>query len=195
MYQAECGLLDSLSLTFREARDSDSKSIQKLILKILEEFGLEADLNEINGNLPVIDSNYQKNDRVLWVIERADSEIVATTAMLSIDSNDERNYSKKTISGEPQFTQNLLTKGQSVKIMELRKMYITSEYRNKGLGRFLLQKNINWCKQNKVIKIRLKTASVLKSAIALYTKFGFQEIPAATSGSRCDRQFELQITG
>jgi putative acetyltransferase len=64
------------------------------------------------------------------------------------------------------------------KIAELKRMFIRSEHRNKGLGNKLMRKAIELAKGLGYEKIRLDTLDTMKSAIALYEKFGFKQTGA-----------------
>ncbi|MFW9258063.1 GNAT family N-acetyltransferase [Nostoc sp. CALU 546] len=59
---------------------------------------------------------------------------------------------------------------------ELKRMYVRSEFRRKGIGRALLQDIINEAVYIGYSRIRLDTAPFAKEAQALYRAFGFQDI-------------------
>ena len=158
--------LASKGLVIRIAEDSDAKSILELIFTVLREFNLPIDPKGIDGDLCAIESNYHKNGGILWVIETEQGEIIATSAVAVLIPD---------------------------KHVELRKMYIEAGYRKLGLGRLLMELTLSWCQQQKIRKISLETASVLKSAIAMYLQFGFIEIPQKNNAARCDRHFELLL--
>jgi putative acetyltransferase len=63
-------------------------------------------------------------------------------------------------------------------IAELKRMFIKEEHRNKGLGKELLQRAIELAKELGYKKIRLDTLDTMRSAIALYEKFGFRQTGA-----------------
>lgn len=64
------------------------------------------------------------------------------------------------------------------KIAELKRMFIRLEHRNKGLGNELMRKAIELAKDLGYENIRLDTLDTMKSAIALYEKFGFKQTGA-----------------
>lgn len=64
------------------------------------------------------------------------------------------------------------------KTSELKRMYVKKEFRNKGIGKKLLQMVIEESKKLGYEKIQLDTISTMKEAIYLYEKFGFVEISA-----------------
>ena len=61
-------------------------------------------------------------------------------------------------------------------VFELTKMAVKPEYRNKGIGKKLLKKCINYSKSNNHSSIILYSNKKLNNAIHLYRKFGFKEI-------------------
>ena len=61
-------------------------------------------------------------------------------------------------------------------VFELTKMAVKPEYRNKGIGKKLLKKCINYYKSNNHSSIILYSNKKLNNAIHLYRNFGFKEI-------------------
>ena len=61
-------------------------------------------------------------------------------------------------------------------VFELTKMAVKPEYRNKGIGKKLLKKCINYSKSNNHSSIILYSNKKLNNAIHLYRNFGFKEI-------------------
>ena len=66
------------------------------------------------------------------------------------------------------------TKEKSV--FELTKMAVNPEYRNKGIGKKLLQKCLSFSKQKGCKSLILYSNRKLKNAIYLYHQFGFEEV-------------------
>ena len=67
-------------------------------------------------------------------------------------------------------------KGGEYHVCELQKMYIKKEARGKGLGRALLDKCIEFAKQEKFSLCYLESLPQLKDALRLYEKGGFKYI-------------------
>ena len=61
-------------------------------------------------------------------------------------------------------------------VFELTKMAVKPEYRNKGIGKKLLKKCIDYSKSNGHSSIILYSNKKLNNAIHLYRNFGFKEI-------------------
>jgi len=64
------------------------------------------------------------------------------------------------------------------RVAELKRMFVKDTYRNKGLGKVLLDKAIELSRSLGYEKIRLDTLDTMKPAIALYEKFGFKQTGA-----------------
>jgi GNAT superfamily N-acetyltransferase len=57
--------------------------------------------------------------------------------------------------------------------MELKRLYLSSLERGRGLGRMLLEYAIQYAREKKVQTMRLETTSKFKEAVSLYRKSGF----------------------
>ena len=76
---------------------------------------------------------------------------------------------------------------------ELRKMYLHSAFRGKGLGRHLLDHALKRAKELGFSRVTLETASVLKEAIALYQSYGFRPYAPDHLAGRCDQAHFLDL--
>jgi len=73
---------------------------------------------------------------------------------------------------------------------ELVKMYLHKDARGKGLGKLLIQRCLNWAKENGYTHVYLETMPELKQALKVYELFGFEYLngPLGNSGHfGCDR--------
>jgi GNAT superfamily N-acetyltransferase len=64
---------------------------------------------------------------------------------------------------------------------ELIKMFVDTAYRGRGISKLLLDKCIDEAKHLGAKKIFLYSNSQLKTAIQLYTKYGFEHIPVVNA--------------
>ncbi len=81
-----------------------------------------------------------------------------------------------------------------VGIFELAKMAVTANYQGKGISNLLMDACIQFAKRKNAVKIMLVSNRKLVSALSLYKKYGFAEVPmAATDYSRADIQMELML--
>lgn len=75
------------------------------------------------------------------------------------------------------------TEGLPENICELVKMYLSKQYRGKGLGNILLQKCMEEAKKMGYQKMYLESMPELVNAIAMYDKNGFNYIPLPLGNS------------
>ncbi len=73
-----------------------------------------------------------------------------------------------------------MTQGEAPKsshVMSLYSVYVAPEFRNRGVGRELLNQAIETAKTHpEIIKLSLNVAATQSEARALYTKMGFEEV-------------------
>jgi predicted N-acetyltransferase YhbS len=68
------------------------------------------------------------------------------------------------------------------------------DFRGRGVGRSLIEKALDFARQANYRVVRLDTLREMDSAIALYTAFGFKEIPPYnTGGVESVQYFELNL--
>ena len=60
---------------------------------------------------------------------------------------------------------------------ELKRMYVSPEYQNKGFGKILLQKALLLARECNYEKVKLDTLNYMSAAIHLYQQAGFYKIP------------------
>lgn len=78
--------------------------------------------------------------------------------------------------------------------IEIKRLYLSSSMRGKGLGRILLKTAIDFAENHHFKSIRLETTSKFNKAVALYQKNGFIEVPNAVKSPEHDLVFERPIT-
>lgn len=152
-----------IGFSFEEASNQKADQIRALIFKVLEEFGLKPDNPELDGDLDDIEFHYKGG--FFGVIKNPENKIIATFALYYLREN----------------------------VLEIRKMYLLPEYRSLGIGKWMLHFLIAKAKSLSTNKLELKTASVLKAAIGLYQKIGFEEVTTSDASPRCDRAFEMYL--
>jgi len=79
---------------------------------------------------------------------------------------------------------------------ELVKLYLKSSARGTGLGKQLMQKSMEWAKQNGYAQVYLESMPELSKAISIYENVGFTRIhqPLGNSGhSGCDIWMTKQL--
>jgi putative acetyltransferase len=146
---------------------TDRDAIAEVIGTVLQEYGLSWDPMAADRDAVEVETYYLQSGGDFWVILNGDERVGS-------------------IGYYP-----LLHHPGSV---ELRKMYLLSEARRKGLGRFLLQTIEQDIKDRGFHTIWLETASVLKEAVLLYEKNGYSLVPSELATTiRCDRVYLKQL--
>lgn len=74
--------------------------------------------------------------------------------------------------------------------IELKRLYLASSERGKGLGEYLLSYAIDFACKNRYKSIRLETSSRFKEAVSLYKKFGFKVLNGIEKAPEHDLVFE-----
>ena len=150
-------------LTLRPATNADAEAVRKLVFGVLREYGLKPSPDDTDADLFDIEASYFARGGRFDVLMAARVNIVGTVGLYP--------------SGDG--------------TVELRKMYLHKQLRGQGDGRRLLEHALAEAKRMGFRRVTLETASVLKEAIALYTRYGFREYQADHKAARCDQTFEL----
>jgi len=149
---------------FRAAAASDQPAVKALIFAILDEYELDPSPATIDRDLDDLEGFYEGG--VFDVLENGDGDIIGTVGLLPLDHG----------------------------ACELRKMYLKTQYRGRGLGQRMLKHAIARAREIGFHRMELQTARVLEEAIGLYQKFGFEPIEAAQMEKRCDQALALDLT-
>lgn len=143
----------------RAWQPSDRKTTFNLISSVLAEYGLQQEPEGADRDVLEVENFYK--DGEFWVIER-DRKLVGTGAYYPI------------------------SRGENA--VEIRKMYLLPEARGVGLGKFLLIELENAIAKKGFTQIWIETASVLKEAVQLYERTGYQPSTGVET-LRCDRVY------
>ena len=149
----------------RPANNQDCPKVTELVFGILKEYNLKPDPGATDIDLKDIKQSYFERGGAFYVLEEIDGTIIGAYGLYPID--------KATC--------------------ELRKMYLHSSYRGKGLGKLLLEDALSKAGQIGFKRMTLETASVLKEAIRLYKSYGFVEYEPEHMSNRCDQAFMLEL--
>jgi len=156
--------MDQDRLIIRQADRHDQVQIWNLIHEILAGYGLTMDAETIDKDLTDIETFYGDEKGIFYVLVD-DARIVGTVA-LHFDSD---------------------------KACELGRMYLAADYRGQGLGWKLFNHAVVQAQGRGFIEMTLKTASVLKEALALYAKAGFVAVHDEPIGGNCDVMMRKRI--
>ncbi len=151
-------------MIFRRATNRDIPEVQRIVFSALEEYGLLADPEKTDLDLSDLENFYFLKGGYFEVCEIND-KVVGTWGLSPLDSQS----------------------------CELRKMYLSSSQRGKGLGIAMLERVVKKANEMGFRRIELETASALRQAINLYVKYGFKLISKQPLVKRCDQTYELYL--
>jgi len=143
--------------TLRKATNADQPAVWTLIAGVLRSYGITPDLETTDLDLADIEANYWNRKGAFFVLLNGE-EVIGTVALHH----------------------------ETDAVCELCRMYLAPQYRGQGLGRRLLDHSLREARQSGFKEMRLKTASVLVEAIALYKWAGLTSVEGAKAGVNCD---------
>ncbi len=149
----------------RDWQKSDRTAAAEVIRTVLEEYGLPWQPQLADLDVIEVESAYLETGGEFWVVEK-NSTIVGTAAYQPI------------------------SRGQ--KAVEIRKMYLLPKVRGKGLGKYLLRELEKAIAIKDYQEIWLETASILKEAVILYERSGYQPVNDVET-ERCDLAYLKKI--
>lgn len=147
--------------TLIRANNSYTTVMKQLVFDVLVEYGLKP--GAIDFCLDDVEKHYFERGGYFVVILDENAKIVATGGLYPLENGS----------------------------LELRKMYLLAAHRGKGLGQWLLTNLLEKARELGFKRVELDTASVLKEAISLYKKNGFQLFESDHIVARCDQAYEL----
>lgn len=144
-------------LEFRSATNQDRSGIWSLIASVLAEYRITACEDTTDRDLRDIEQSYWKAGGAFYVLLEG-TRVIGTVALHR----------------------------QSASTCELCRMYLSSAYRGRGLGRRLLDAALKRAKIDGYQEVQLETAAVLTEAVGLYRSAGFHKVARLPSGGNCD---------
>jgi len=162
-------LLQYKNFTIRNWQPVDRPLAAEVIRQVLIEYGLPWQPDLADQDVLNIESYYLQTGGVFWVVTEND-KIVGTAGYYPIDRQ--------------------IQPGDSS--VEIRKMYLLPAARGQGLGKFLLTALEKHIMTSGFNTIWIETASVLKEAVILYEKNGYQPTSGVET-ARCDRIYVKKI--
>ncbi len=152
----------------REYRKEDSKNVLYFLYKILtNEFDITLDFDNLDSDLLNIGNHYGRDEEgCFWVVELKDnSQIIGTAAIRKLKESvfaDTNNYA------------------------ELKRMFLSKQYRGKGIGQQMLETTLNFAKKAGYSKVFLYSSKELTNSRKLYLKNGFVDIEPYNNDHRAD---------
>ena len=123
-----------------------AKSTRKLVLLVLNEFGYKYNPN-LDLDLEDIDKHYSITNKSVFLVYLNDKDVIGTIALKNINNT----------------------------TCELRRFYVNSDFRRKGVGKMLFQEFIKYAQKFDYKKIILDTTEIMTAAIKFYEKCGFEK--------------------
>jgi GNAT superfamily N-acetyltransferase len=153
--------------SLRPAINLDGEDVRTLVFSILNEYGLKPDPTGVDADMLDIEASYMERGGSFHVLTDPDGVIIGSVGLYPIDD----------------------------RVCELRKMYLASNARGRGLGKRLLEHALTEAQRLGFSRIELETSSVLKEAIGLYRRYGFQPYAPVQACSRCNESYFLELGG
>jgi ribosomal protein S18 acetylase RimI-like enzyme len=162
--------------SIRVFQKSDSDKVKEFISDIIvNEFKFKLEFNTLDSDILEIDKIYNKSNRgCFWVAE--------TVVNDNDYSNTEQKQQKQKIIG----TTAVRNLKQFESTCELKRMYVSNDFRRLGIGQKLLDTAIGFAKSAGYSRMVLDSSKALHAARALYLKSGFVDIPRYNDNHRAD---------
>jgi putative acetyltransferase len=148
----------------RSATAEDEPASRELVFAILESYGLNPSPQDTDADLYDLQGFYFDRGGDFSVMLEGD-RIIGTVALFNLGNQ----------------------------VCELRKMYLDTGYRRRGLGKKLLDYGLAKAGELGFTRVTLETASELKEAVALYESYGFTRIEPEHLAPRCDIAMSLDL--
>lgn len=150
----------------RPAQRGDEPAVRQLIETILRSYGIELSLHETDADLTDLEKYYTRPGASFDVlVEQSSGYIVGTVALEPHHEGD----------------------------CELRKMYLDTRYRGRGLGKYLLTHGLHRARALGYHRVLAGTTAALKEALSLYERFGFEYIEGPRLAARAELTMALQL--
>ncbi len=173
----------------RRATNADCEPVRNLVFTVLGEYGLKPDPSCTDADLRDIEQSYFHRGGVFYVLEEKGGSIIGSYGLYPISG---RRLETGGLRPEAP-TASSLQSPASPYSCELRKMYLNRDYRGKGHGKRLLDDALAEARRLGFQTVTLETASVLKEAIRLYERYGFEPYKPRHLSPRCDQAYRLEL--
>ena len=164
----------------RPFQKDDSDKVKEFISNIIvNEFKFKLEFDTLDSDILAIGETYNKFNRgCFWVAE----------TIVDDDSNTQQNQQQKIVG-----TTAVRNLKQFESTCELKRMYVSSDFRQLGLGQKLLDISIDLAKRIGYTRMVLDSSKMLHAARALYLKNGFVDIPRYNDNYRADVFMEKKL--
>lgn len=169
----------SRGVKIRTFQENDSDKVKEFISDIIvNEFKFRLEFDTLDSDILAIDKVYCKLNRgCMWIAETLVDDfksqmqlqkIVGTTAIRNLD--------------------------QFKSTCELKRMYVSTDFRRLGLGQKLLDRAIDFAIKCGYSRMVLDSSRTLRGARTLYLKNGFLDIPRYNNNYRADVFMEKKLS-
>ena len=148
----------------RKVKKGEEKLVFDLVRTVLSDFGLKTDPEGTDHDISDIYQHYFRRGGWFSVIEK-DGKIIGSYGIYPVNDV----------------------------ICELRKMYLLKEFQGQGLGRKMMEEALSRARELGYTEMILESNTVLKRALALYRKYGFEEYSPEHLSDRCDLTMKRKI--
>ncbi len=147
-----------MTYTIEEIRPEFDDAICRIIKKIGGEYGAIGEgFGPSDAEVLNMSRHYNVSTRSLYLIARIEDRVIGGGGIASFKGSDE--------------------------VCELRKLFLLPESRGMGIGKELTQRCLSFALSQGYKQCYLDTLSNMKSAIALYEKFGFKHLDKPFDGT------------
>jgi len=169
--------------SIRVFQKSDSDKVKEFISDIIvNEFKFKLEFNTLDSDILEIDKIYNKSNRsCFWVAETV------------VNDNDYSNTQEKQQKQKIIGTAAVRNLKQFESTCELKRMYVSNDFRRLGIGQKLLDTAIGFAKSAGYSRMVLDSSKALHAARALYLKSGFVDIPRYNDNHRADVFMERRL--
>lgn len=167
-------------IKIRLFKKDDSDKVKEFISNIIvNEFKFKLEFDTLDSDILAIDETYNKlNGGCFWVAE----------TIVNDDSNTQQKQQQKIVG-----TTAIRNLKQFESTCELKRMYVSSYFRQLGLGQKLLDIAIDFARKAGYSRMVLDSSKMLYAARALYLKNGFVDIPRYNDNYRADVFMEKKL--
>jgi putative acetyltransferase len=148
----------------RKAEKGEEKLIIELVRIVLSDHGLKTDPDGTDLDISDISSHYFNRGGWFSVLEK-DGKIIGSYGIYPVNDS----------------------------VCELRKMYLLKDYQGLGFGKKMMMEALKKAREMGYLEMILESNRVLKKALALYRKFGFEEYAPEHLSDRCDLTMKRKI--
>lgn len=156
-----------MNCRIRTAISADSPAVRTMIASVLAEFSRSLDGPGLGADLHDLDASYNRAGGVFYVVTDPAGGIVGSAGLAPVDQPG---------------------------TAELRRMFLTSGYRGRGLGRRLLELILSDARRLGFARVQLQTSGAMQDARRLYNAAGFRIVPLANPTYQCDVGMALELS-